>query len=61
MEEEDAMNGEQGNTEEKADDDEKEVDTEDNSKTTITTKEGRKGKGVESEVNVPNGQENPIK
>ena len=29
MEEEDAMNGEQGNTEEKADDDEKEVDTED--------------------------------
>ena len=56
MKEEDATNGEKGNMKEEANGDEKEGAMENNSKTNITTRKGRKGKGVGNKVKVPSVQ-----
>ena len=58
MEADEETNGEGRNTEENADNDEKEGNTEDDRKTTITTG-GRKEEGIGNEVKAPSGQEDP--
>ena len=62
MEEDEETNGEGENTQEKKyDDNAKDIDTEDDSKTTITTQKWRKEEGSGNEVKAPRGQGGPKK